>query len=195
MSSQTTFIPNGGTSVTVDIALVQNAAGTGGNPYTGLTGTSTTLTCYYRNAPGLAPTAVTLVAMTSGTNAYTSGGLVEIDSSKMPGSYRFDIPNALVPTSGEANFVFAGSGLNLAAHTLKVIPVQQMFLGVMDGTSYGSAGTAYTPQAALQFTAQLLSNFKYSGTFCTIFTPNGTSTAAVLTLDNSANPSSGSRTT
>lgn len=74
------------------ILFVQDSTSTTGGGKTGLAYNTASLTCYYVR-PGSAAASVSLVTQTV-TGAWASGGFVEIDSTNMPGFYRFDIPNA-----------------------------------------------------------------------------------------------------
>lgn len=120
MSTQTIFLTAGATSKSVDVFLVQNAGATSpGNPITGLAYNTSSLTGYYRKGATGTLTAITLATQTVG-GAYSSGGFVEISSTNAPGAYRFDIPDTVIATAGEANITFNGAA-NLATHMLKII--------------------------------------------------------------------------
>lgn len=193
MSTQTVIVPSGATSVTVDIAVVQNAGATNpGNPLTGLAFNTAGLTCYQRNSPTATPAAVTLATQTVG-GAFSAGGLVEIDSAKQPGVYRFDIPDGLIPASGEANFVFTGAA-NLATHQLKVIPSQQLLLGKI-AESYAAPGVSPTAAQSLLAIQQLLMNFNWAGATLTVTKVDGVTTAMTFTANAPANATAMQRTT
>jgi|ERR1700733_1135410 len=193
MTTQTVFVPSGAISVTIDVALVQNAGATSpGNPITGLAYNTSSLTCYYRNSPTGTSTAITLATQTVG-GAYSSGGFVAVDGTNMPGSYRFDLPNGLVPASGEMNVVFNGAA-NLATHTVKIIPTQQLFLGQM-AESYAAATVVPTPAQAMQMALQTLVGISWSGTAGTVYKRNNTSTAIGLTSNAITNASKVTQTT
>jgi hypothetical protein len=197
MSSQTVFVPWDQTSVTVDVALLQNASGANpGNPIVGLTYQS--VTCYYAYGTNTS-TAVAMATQTA-NGAYSSGGFVARDATNMPGSYRFDMPNGIVPPSGELNLVFNGTGTTggtaLATHTLKVIPTRQMWLGkLVEG--YATVGVAVTPEQAVFENIQraVPTNRSISGTVETVLGVNGTSTAMTFTLNSNSNPTQVTRTT
>lgn len=120
MSSQTVFFTAGSTSKSIDVALVQKAAATSpGDPLTGLLYNTASLSAYARNSPTVAPAAITLATQTV-TGAWSSGGLVELDSTHAPGMYRFDIPNTWLATAGQCSVTFTGAA-NLATHTVFII--------------------------------------------------------------------------
>ena len=80
---------------------------------TGLTNTSFTVNKVYvaRDDDGNAGgTAVSLTAATKGT--WSSGGIVEKDSTNMPGVYEFGLTNAsLLTGSRSAQYLFIGTGI------------------------------------------------------------------------------------
>lgn len=199
MSTQTIFLTAGATSKSVDIALVQKAAATSpGDPITGLAYNTASLVAYYRAGATGTVTAITLATQTVG-GAYSSGGFVEISSANMPGLYRFDIPNAVIASAGEANITFSGAA-NLAAHTLKIIVTEldlynrsQLFQKAMT-ESYNANGSAPTVEQALMGILQNLTQFAYAGTTKTVKKLDGATSAMVCTLDSSTAPTSSTRT-
>lgn len=75
---------------------------------TGISFNTPNLVAYYVRNNGATVT-VPLVTQTS-TGAWVSGGFCEVDSVRIPGLYRFDIPNALVAAGGvNASFVIKGA--------------------------------------------------------------------------------------
>lgn len=73
------------------LLFIQDSSQTDGRGLTGLVYNSAGLTCYYVR-PGATATAVTLATQTV-TGAHSNGGFVEIDSTNLPGWYRFDPPD------------------------------------------------------------------------------------------------------
>src|SRR5579871_3987455 len=67
------------------------------NPITGLVFNSSGLIAYYVQ-PLQNSASITLATQTV-TGAWSSGGFVEVDSTHMPGTYRFDVPNACFSSS------------------------------------------------------------------------------------------------
>jgi hypothetical protein len=198
MSTQTAFVTAGATSQSVDISLVQNAGATSpGNPITGLAFNTASLTAYYRVGQTGTLTSISLVTQTAG-GAYSSGGFVELSSTNAPGQYRFDIPNAVIASAGEANITFTGAA-SLATHTIKIICTSAaMFNNLMTTQlteSYAADGVAPTPAQALFLIQQMLTEMSISGTTVTIAKLDGSTTAATCTINNSSNPSSITRTT
>ncbi len=79
---------------------------------TGLTYSTSGLTAYYTfTGAATTSTSVTLATLSAVTSAWSSGGFKEIDSTNMPGWYRFDVPNAAVGSGNgpEVNFHFQGA--------------------------------------------------------------------------------------
>lgn len=85
----------GSTSNILYIMLRKTSDGTGqtGKVYTDVTGS------YVRN--GGSRTSITMATQTV-TGAFSSGGFVEVDSTNLPGLYRFDPPDASVATGGDS---------------------------------------------------------------------------------------------
>jgi hypothetical protein len=65
-----------------------------------------------------AATAITLVTIASVGAAFTSGGFLEIDSTNLPGLYRFDPPNASIAANKGRSVVFMFQGAAGAAPLL-----------------------------------------------------------------------------
>lgn len=105
------------TSQTIDVFLGDSSSTTGGG-LTGLAFNTASLTCYYRKGATGTPTAITLATQTVG-GAWSSGGFVQVDSTNMPGVYRFDIPNVVVDTEGFATVYFRGAA-NLVPTAIRI---------------------------------------------------------------------------
>lgn len=80
----------------------------------GLTGlTSTSITTAYYVRPGSSAQAITLSALTTVSDAYTSGGFIEIDATNMPGFYRIDWPIAIFSEGVRAAFAVLSGATNM----------------------------------------------------------------------------------
>jgi hypothetical protein len=86
----------------------------------------------------------------------------------MPGTYRFDIPNAQLASVGETNLVFNGAA-NMATHFLKIIVTDMDFYDRAQlytkalAESYAADGATATPaQLLYQIWAYLIER-SYSG--------------------------------
>lgn len=97
----------GQTSQTIDVFLGDSSSTTGGG-LTGLAYNTSGLKCYYRKGATGTPTEITLATQTVG-GAWSSGGFVQVDSTNMPGVYRFDVPNAVIDTAGMVTLYFYGA--------------------------------------------------------------------------------------
>ena len=175
MSTQTTFKTAGSATAHCDLALVQNAASSNsGDPILGLAYNTSGLQAYYRVGMTGALTSISLVTQTV-AGAYSSGGFVQISSTNAPGGYRFDIPAAVIASTGESNVWFsgtpAGTAGNMATHLLKIICTGINFYDAIRGGM-----TALPPDARLTGT---VTN--------SVFTP--TSTAFESSQLNNANAS------
>lgn len=105
------------TSQSVDLFLADSSSTTGAG-LTGVVYNAAGLTCYYRKgATGTA--AVISLASVSVGGAWQSGGFVEVDSTNMPGIYRFDIPNTVVDSEGFVTIYFQGA-TNLVPTALRI---------------------------------------------------------------------------
>lgn len=83
------------------VVFIQSSIATNGAGLTGLTSSSSGLTWYYwrpdtGNSGG---TPVSLAAATRGT--YTSGGIVEIDSTNLPGFYELGLPTGVTASTSD----------------------------------------------------------------------------------------------
>ena len=202
MSSQTIFQKIGATSQVTHLALVQNAASTSpGDPVLNLAYNTASLTAYSVDAPTGAVTSVTLATQTV-TGAYSSGGFVKFDDAKMPGLYRFDIPNGLLASAEETTISFAGAPAgtvgNMETHHLKIIVGDAMGILTTQLTeSYATVNTAPTLAQGIFETIQrtVPTNRSVSGTIETVLGVNGTATAMTFTLNNAVNPTQVTRTT
>ena len=126
MSTQTTFKTVGTTSQSMKINLVQNAGSTApGDPILGLAYNTANLVCYYKIGGTGTLTQINLVTLANDTAAYSSAGFVKISDANAPGMYRFDIPTAVLATTGEVDVEFsgipAGTVGNMEAHSVKII--------------------------------------------------------------------------
>jgi hypothetical protein len=103
---------------------------------TGLTNAS--LTCGW-SQPSAAASTISLVAGTIG-GAYLSGSLKEIDATKRPGGYQFDIPVAVVAAGLEATITFHGTGVLDANINIAIVPYDP---SAVDKTGFSLAATGY----------------------------------------------------
>jgi hypothetical protein len=125
----------GSTSQTVRF-FIQDTSSTAGAGLTGLTHSTSGLTCYYSKGIGAA-TSITLASQTA-TGAYTSGGFCAVDGTNMPGLYRLDLPDVVVDTEAEAIVMLRGAA-NMAPVAIRITckKLQANAVTVADKTGYG----------------------------------------------------------
>lgn len=87
--------------------FVQDSTSTTGGGLTGLAYNASGLAWYYLREGDASPTAVTLATATVGT--WTSGGLIEVSSSSMPGIYELGLPNAVISTGNSVVMMLRGA--------------------------------------------------------------------------------------
>jgi len=124
-------IKAGSTSQTVNIFIRDSSSTTGGG-LTGLVYNSASLVAYYA-LPKAASVSITLATLAAVTSAYSSGGFKEIDSTNMPGWYRFDIPDAALASGRFVSLHFKG------ATNMAPTPVEIELTGIdnQDATAFG----------------------------------------------------------
>ena len=198
MSTQTIFKTVGSVSNSVELSLVQNAASAAaGDPILGLLFSSAGLTANYRKGI-LAQTAVVLVTRTSPTQAWGSGGFIEVNNALAPGQYRFDIPAAALTAVGETNITFSGAPAgtvgNMETHTLKIIVtafdlfnVAAAFQTPMVEAAAPALGVAPTPEQALIGLYQMAMNIGFAGLTCTVKKLDNLTTSMTFTVDDPNN--------
>jgi hypothetical protein len=176
-----------GSTSRVEYVFIGDNASASGAGLTGLAFNSSGLVSHYLRPAGTATT-ISLLTQTV-TGSYSSGGFVEVDSLRMPGIYRFDIPNA----------VFA-SGVDKAVVSLtgspRMIPVLMEY--DLEATSYldmtqavPTSNTAETVGDALNAArAQGFGKWVISGTTLTLYANDGTTSVKSFTLNSATNPTS-----
>lgn len=82
------------TSLSINV-FIQDSSSTTGAGLTGLAYNTGSLVASYVRAGG-SRTAITLATLAAANSAWSSGGFKEIDSTNMPGWYRFDVPDAVL---------------------------------------------------------------------------------------------------
>lgn len=110
-------IAPGSTSVSL-LLFIQDSASTTGGGKTGLAYNTASLACYYVR-PGASATSISLITQTV-TGVWSSGGFVEVDSTNMPGVYRFDVPNAVLAAGVRSVVVMLKGASGMAPLVLEV---------------------------------------------------------------------------
>ena len=151
---------------------------------------------------GAARVAITLATQTV-TGAYSSGGFVEIDSTNMPGVYRFDVPNAALASGNKSIIQVIGTNLIVAPMEYQLVaynPDDATALGLSVWTtaisdSVPADGTIPSPLQALYMIMQFLGERSVSGTTLTVKKVNGSTSLMTFTLDSATAPTSITRAT
>ena len=122
------FIPKDSTAVGGAIGLLYNTSG---------------LSCYAR--AGIAASAAVTLTTQTVAGAYSSGGFVEIDSTNMPGVYRFDIPNSLLSSAGQVTLYFKGAaGMLPVIVSLNVLDRYDVDVKYVNNTAVTGTGSSPT---------------------------------------------------
>lgn len=132
--------------------------------------------------PGAARTAITLVTQTV-TGAYSSGGFVEIDSTTMPGLYRFDVPDAALATGVNAVVVMLVGAANMAPVVLEIeLTATDNQTAVASVNATQLAGQTIIAAAGVTFPASVASPTNITaGTITTVTNLTNAPTAGDLT--------------
>lgn len=125
-------IKAGSTSQSITVFILDATSGIGAG-LTGLVYNSAGLTASYTHSGTYATaTAITLATLAAITSAWSSGGFKEVNSSTMPGMYRFDIPNACVQDSkGQSVVIMLYGAANMVPVTIE-IEIRGNSYGTMD---------------------------------------------------------------
>lgn len=126
-------LKSGTASKTVNI-LFQDASKTNGAGLTGVTNNSTGLLAHFLREGDSASTAMAVTSAAIGT--WTSNGLVEVESSAMPGLYQFGLPNAICSAGSNARsaVVYFAGVANLVPCLLEIEITQ---VDNQDGVRFG----------------------------------------------------------
>lgn len=171
----------------IEYVFIGDNTSASGSGLTGLLYNSSGLVSHYLRPAGTATT-ISLVTQTV-TGSYSSGGFVEVDPLRMPGIYRFDVPNAVFATGVDKAIVMMSGASNM-------IPVLMEY--DLEATSYldttqaiPTSNTAETLGDALNAArAQGFGKWVISGTSLTLYANDGTTAVRTFTLNSATNPTS-----
>ncbi len=149
----------GATSQSVNILILDSTSTTGAG-LTGLVFNSGSLIAYYTfTGANAGATAITLATLATVGAAWSSGGFKQIDSTHMPGLYRFDLPDAvLAAASGRVVTVILRGAANMVDCRLEI---ELTGTDNQDGTR---GGMTALPNAAAAASGGLLVNGSNTGT-------------------------------
>ena len=176
-----------GSTSRIEYIFVGDSTSATGAGLTGLTYQSSDLLSHYIRPAGSATT-ITLATQTV-TGSYSSGGFVEVDQTRMPGLYRFDIPNAVF-ASGVDKAVIMVSG---AANMIPVLMEYDLEAGAYLDTTQAIpvSNTAETIGDCLNAArAQGFGKWVISGTSLTMYANDGTTAVKTFTLNSATAPTS-----
>ena len=138
-----------GTTSQREYVFVNDSASTTGAGKTGIAYNAAGIKAYYVR-PGGSATAITLATQTV-TGAFSSGGWVEVDSTNMPGVYRFDVPDAVFAAGAEKAIVMISGASGMAPVVMEYDltaydPYDTVRLGLtaIPNVASGSAGAIIT---------------------------------------------------
>lgn len=175
-------IAAGSTSVPLYV-FIQDSSSLVGAGLTGLVYNSASLVASYV-LPLAARVAISLATQTV-TGAYSSGGFVEVDSTNMPGVYRFDIPNACL-ASGRGVVVMLKGAANMVPLLLEIDLAGEGALALIGGTD--AIETGYTFKQTLRLMAAALAGKVSGGPTSPVFRNLADSAARITaTVDGSGN--------
>lgn len=171
----------------IEYVFIGDNTSASGSGLTGLLYNSSGLVSHYLRPAGTATT-ISLATQTI-TGSYSSGGFVEVDPLRMPGIYRFDVPNAVFATGVDKAIVMMSGASNM-------IPVLMEY--DLEATSYldttqaiPTSNTAETLGDALNAArAQGFGKWVISGTSLTLYANDGTTAVRTFTLNSATNPTS-----
>jgi hypothetical protein len=138
-----------GTTSQREYVFVNDSASTTGAGKTGIAYNAASIKAYYVR-PGASATLITLATQTV-TGAFSSGGWVEVDSTNMPGVYRFDVPDAVFAAGAEKAIVMISGASGMAPVVMEYDltaydPYDTVRLGLtaIPNVASGSAGALIT---------------------------------------------------
>ena len=164
----------GSTSVSMTFTLRKSADNTG---ETGRTATHLTIS-YLRQ--GGTVTDVTETDLAAVNSAYSSGGMKELDATKMPGVYRFDVPDAALATGADWVEIYFMTAASWQTQRIALTTLAPIAAAVTDDVieSEGS----YTVQQALSVILSAVAGVT-SNAGLTLKTPNGSATRIAATTN------------
>ena len=127
---------------------------------------------------------------------YTTPTVAQLDATNMPGVYSLliDEDTTIAAASDSEEYVVHITQASMAPVT-RTVELYRRPDNMTLTESYAADGAAPTVGQALMLIQQALTEFAVSGTALTIKKLDGSTTAAVLTLDSATAPTSATRTT
>lgn len=143
------IVKAGKTSQTLNVFIADSSSTTGAG-LTGLAYNTASLTAYYCR-PQAAAASITLATLAAVNSAWSSGGFKEIDSTNMPGWYRFDVPDAVIAAGVDSVAIHLKGAANMAPLPIEINlvaydPQDTVRLGLtaLPNVASGNAGAIIT---------------------------------------------------
>ena len=152
------WIKAAATGQTIDLFILDSSSTTGAG-LTGLTSSTSGLTCYYRKGATGTAQQLTLVSQTVG-GTHTDGGFVAIDGTNMPGLYRLDLSDTMVAAAGMLTIYLRGAA-NMAP---VVAELEVVSVDIYDSTRLGLSALPNAAAEASGGLATLSANQASNGT-------------------------------
>lgn len=168
----------GSTSVSMTFQLRKSADNTA---ETGKVAADLTIS-YLRQ--GSTVTDVTETDLAAVNSAYSSGGVKELDATKLPGVYRFDVPDAALATGVDWVEIYFKTAASWQSQRI-ALTTTQPWADTLEATVVETEGSYTFGQALSIMIAVLAGRTASSG--LTFKTPNGNANRVVFTTDASRN--------
>lgn len=107
-----------GTTSKLAHIFIQDASKTDGSGLTALSNNTSGIMAHFIREGDAASTAYTIVSAAIGT--WTTGGLVEIESSAMPGLYEIGLPNAVTSAAAKSSVIYYRGAANMVPCVLEI---------------------------------------------------------------------------
>lgn len=180
----------GATSQTVYL-FIRDSSSTTGAGLTGLAYNTSSLVAYYVRTRG-SSTAITLATLAAANSSYSSGGFKEVDSTNLPGVYRFDIPDACLASGADSVVIVLKGAANMVPVGLEIDLDSQVDIrasvGVAaansDGTATAGGSATITLGTGVSFATNAL-----RGRAITILSGTGAGQSEVIASNTNATPS------
>ena len=176
-----------GSTSRIEYVFIGDNTSASGSGLTGLLYNSSGLVSHYLRPAGTATT-ISLATQTV-AGSYSSGGFVEVDSLRMPGIYRFDIPNAVFASGVDKAVVSITGAQNMIPVLMEYDLEATTYLDLTQAIPISN--TAETIGDALNAArAQGFGKWVISGTTLTLYANDGTTSVKSFTLNSATNPTS-----
>jgi len=176
-----------GSTSRIEYVFIGDNTSASGSGLTGLLYNSSGLVSHYLRPAGTATT-ISLATQTA-SGSYSSGGFVEVDSLRMPGIYRFDIPNAVFASGVDKAIVSITGAQNMIPVLMEYDLEATTYLDMTQAVP--TSNTAETVGDALNAArAQGFGKWVISGTTLTLYANDGTTAVKSFTLNSATNPTS-----